>query len=154
MDSGQGFFERLMSGFTLFLSLVLFGVGGMIYILFRSLSLKMFSWFEFLGWMNHIHRFRGEVQHWELPMWVKFALPDGLWVLSYILLIGCIWNFDYPKAKGVMFLLPLIAINSELLQAINVVKGTFDSVDLLCYSGATLVGWLYVYGVKNKIILT
>lgn len=140
-----------MRGFTLFLSLALFGIGGMIYVLFRSLSLKMFSWFESLGWIDQIIRFRGEVQHWELPMWAKFALPDGLWVFSYILLIGCIWNFDYLKAKCVMFLLPLIAIGSELLQAIHVVKGTFDSVDLLCYSGATLAGWLYVYGVKRVL---
>ena len=65
--------------------------------------------------------------------WVKYNLPDGLWLLSYLLLMESIWGMQ--KGIKLIFDIPIIvfAFLMELFQYIGVFPGTGDILDLLFY---------------------
>jgi hypothetical protein len=116
--------------------------GGLIYILFRTSSLRMFTWYETIG-LNHL---TNELREWtflfsnNIPEWILFSLPDGLWVFSYVSLILYVWQ-NSVSIKNIFWLsiIPVLAISSELGQFFGLVAGTFDFADLLLYTfGMTL----------------
>ncbi len=114
--------------------------GCAIYLLFRSKTLNIYHWCATLGFSSAIDTLRLWVQNWNIPDFVRFCLPDGLYSAAYILLIDAIWH----KEKGIMrniivSLVPLVTISSELLQLFGIVRGTFDIYDLVCYTFPLLV---------------
>ena len=111
-------------------------LGGMIYILFRSNDLIMFTWFNKINLSELLSKWRLYFVPLKnhLPNWFLFSLPDGLWVLSFGLSMNKIWKND--SQMQIWFwsmILPFIAIISELGQIFKLVPGTFDWVDLLFY---------------------
>lgn len=129
------------------LSLFLFFVGGMIYLMFRDESLVMFRWCEELHIKGYIDSLRIPC---TLPQWVVYSLPDGLWLCSYVLFISVVWNFDLKHGWPYIFSLPTIAIASELAQAFGWVRGTFDWVDLLCYVIGLYSGYIVVKYLNSR----
>ena len=123
------------------LSLLLFFIGGMIYLMFRSESLAMFRWCENLHIKEYVDALRVP---YTLPQWVVYSLPDGLWLCSYVLFVSVIWNFDLKQGWPYIFSLPAIAIGSELLQAFDWMRGTFDWIDMICYIFGLLSGCVIV----------
>lgn len=131
---------------TIIISTLSLFCGGALYLLFRSERLLMFEWL-------------GELRPFVLSIrpkcvlydWLIYSLPDGLWLFSYVILIGAIWSFNM---KGcILYSMPLIviALGSELLQVTGLVPGTFDWVDLLCYSLGAICGFYYINLLKSKI---
>lgn len=114
-------------------------IGGMLYLGYRSQELLMFRWVNFLGLSNTVSSWRKICFQHPLPEWCYYALPDGLWLLSYILLINIIWNSHTWKSIIWIYALPAIAITSELLQLLNPYFGTFDIMDIVCYLGAVIL---------------
>jgi len=120
---------------------VFFGIlslfaGGMIYLAFRDESLVMFRWFDKLGLLEAIHSMRKVTLSIPIPDFVKYCLPDGLWTVSYILMVDAL----VEKHKIIWALsLPLIAIFLEILQGFRIIEGIFDWGDLLCYSIPVLI---------------
>lgn len=102
--------------------------GGLIYVMFRTSTLKMFGWFETIGLdrlTNVIRKltFKFAV---ELPDWILFSLPDGLWIFSYVSLMLAIWqNSVSPKNTLWILLIPILVIGSEIGQSIWICHGTF-----------------------------
>ena len=135
--------------FTAGLSLFLFFIGGMIYLMFRSESLVMFRWCETL----HIREYVDSVRiSCTLPNWIVYSLPDGLWLCSYLLLVSAIWNFDLKQGWLYVFSLPVVAIGSELAQAFGLMQGTFDWMDMVCYILGLLSGYViieYLFKIKR-----
>lgn len=126
--------------FRIILSFALLNVGFMIYILFRQTSLLMFTCFDKLEFRGLIQDIRSTGTEYYVFDWIKNSLPDGLWLLSYMLLIDAIWNGERVFLYYFFLcLLPIIAIASEILQAFDVVSGVYDTLDLLCYTGAILL---------------
>ncbi|MEX2485432.1 MAG: hypothetical protein WED10_12755 [Brumimicrobium sp.] len=123
--------EKLIYGHLLSLL-----TGSLIYLLFRSSTLKMFDWFNYIGIIEPIKSARTQTLEFStyLPIWFKFSLPDGLWVFSYVCLLQLIW-IDRNIKKSIPWILsiPIIAIFSEFGQLTNLVTGTFDPIDLLFY---------------------
>jgi len=64
-------------------------IGGFIYILFRTRTLKMFSWFDDIGLLNQIDLFRIYTYQVEnkIPNWILFSLPLKLTALDFIDLV-------------------------------------------------------------------
>ena len=117
--------------------------GCAIYLLFRSKSLNIYQWCYALGLTDMIDYYRGIVQDWNVPDVIRFSLPDGLYCAAYILIVDAIWYREQGMLKYVVIaLFPIITIGSELLQSLNLIRGTFDVCDLICYALPTLV---YVY---------
>ena len=54
-------------------------LGSLIYVLFRHESLLVFDWLEHLGVDAYVQALRARCDHWELPSWVAYSVPDGLW---------------------------------------------------------------------------
>ena len=128
------------------LSIVPLIIGGMLYLGYRSQDLLMFRWANYLGLSRIVNSWRKFCFQYPLPEWCYYALPDGLWLLSYILLINIIWNSHTWKSIIWIYALPTIAITSELIQLLDSRFGTFDIMDVICYMGAILL-----FELKTKI---
>lgn len=114
--------------------------GCAIYLLFRSRSLNIYQWCYALGLASMIDYLRTIVQDWNVPDVVRFSLPDGMYCAAYILIVDAIWYREQGMQKYVVIaLVPIITIGSELFQSLNLVRGTFDVFDLVCYALPPLV---------------
>ena len=119
-------------------------IGSIIYILFRTKTLKMFSWFSAIKINKEINFIRNKVQDIHPADWIKYSLPDGLWIFSFISLMLFIWKNHLTKDNILWILsIPTIAILSEILQAFNLKQGTFDNMDLLMYSLGTILPFIF-----------
>lgn len=116
------------------LSLLLLGVGGLIYIGFRDKSLLMFDWFNYMGITQHVETFRSFFNSDGIYGWVKNSLPDGLWLFAYIYLVDAIWNGSKSISSYLfIYSLPFFAILSEFLQYFGLIPGIFDWTDVFSY---------------------
>lgn len=126
-------------------------LGGLIYILFRVPSLKMFAWYETIGLGSLIIALRKLTFPFapKIPEWILFSLPDGLWIFSYVSLMLCIWN-NNVSFKNLFWILsiPFLAIGSEIGQGLGLIPGTFDLADLLLY----IFGMALPFLIFNKSI--
>ncbi len=132
----------------LLMALVLFLVEGMLYLTFRSTELNMFRLYEHAGpWVVSL---RSWGDTFNLPEWVRFSLPDGLWLLSYLLLVDAIWN-GFNKVSAIWYLIiPGVAFGSEIAQMLWGFTGTYDVMDLVCYAAAVVV-MVVIINLKNYI---
>lgn len=126
--------------FKVLLSFVLLTIGGIIYLGWRSGNLIMFQLLEKWGMSNLLNSIRNISTDFSLFSWVKYSVPDGLWLFSYMFLIDIIWQ-NHKSILYYIFLwsLPVVAIMSELLQYVAIVPGTFDIIDLVCYVSAVII---------------
>lgn len=130
------------------IALTLFIFGGYIYIVFRPMSLHMFSWFEHISIMNTIEMLRLNPLFDTDSSFIIYSLPNGLWVTSYILIMDAIWS---PNIKMIIIfssIIPIVGVSSELLQGIGILKGTFDTRDLVCYASPYIVYMLLKVKIK------
>ncbi len=107
-------------------------IGGLLYILFRSTTLRMFDWFSFVGIDKIIHSARTFVLDFKnsIPNWIYYSLPDGLWVYSFTSAILIFWNNDSKKST-LWLLVPFITgVLIEIFQGFKLFPGTFDILDL------------------------
>ena len=137
---GLAFWIKTMS---VCISLLSFFVGGMIYLLFRTETLKMFGWARTLGMYDRLSFWRRSVSVDGIPEFVIFALPDGLWLFSYIVAIATVWDFRMRQCWLSIIALPVVACVSEMGQISGIVPGTFDMADMGCYLLATVFGGMY-----------
>lgn len=124
-------------------------LGGLIYILFRTTSLKMFSWFEYLGILETIMDVRKIFKNVILYEWIIYSLPDGLWLFSYVSLIITLWNNEIKSGNLFwLFGLPSIVLLTEIGQSISIIPGTFDWIDLYMY----LIGFTIPFIINKKTL--
>ncbi len=71
--------------------------------------------------------------------WIRYNLPDGLWLLSFLLFMEGIWSRE--KIIKWLFSIPIIifAFVSEILQFNEHISGTGDIFDLVFYVAAVLL---------------
>ena len=116
--------------------------GGIIYLLFRSDSLMMFRWADAIGVkpvLDNMRVYCTTIQMDNLN-WFFFSVPDGLWVYSFTSFMLIVWGLKFSRHSIVWISIgPLLALGSEIGQALGLVRGTFDSTDLLlCLIGSIL----------------
>ena len=70
---------------------------------------------------------------------IIFSLPDGLWAMSYTMLIFHLRNDKTFKTLIWSILIPVIGILSEIGQLYYLIPGTFDIIDLIMYISAPLL---------------
>ena len=129
-------------------------LGGMVYVSFRTDSLTMFKWFAALSLDTTIETLRETTLTIKqyFPDWFLFSPPDGLWIFSYVSLMLLLWKNEVNKQNLFwIFMVPLIAIASELGQLFNMVPGTFDLVDLTFYLLGTIIP--FVVFTNNSLII-
>lgn len=132
--------------------------GSLIYILFRSSSLKMFIWFERINILDVIENIRNFtfIYSNNLPNFILYSLPDGLWLFSYVSVVLYLWKNEL-KSENLfwVFSVPLISIISELGQILKIIPGTFDIIDLLMYLLGTILPFIiYKKSITNNLLDT
>ena len=125
-------------------------VGGFIYISFRSMSLRLFNWFEIVGIKSAALSIRNIIYPFknELPTWTYFSLPDGLWIYSFTSALIIYWEGDFDNLKYWLLIPFFLGVIVEVLQGLKLFKGTFDVFDLLF----SLSGFLLSIYILNKKI--
>lgn len=119
---------------ALVLALLSLACGGVIYLAFRSEDLLLYKAVDACGGMSLLTKMRNLASANSCPEWVVYSLPDALWLTAYLLVINTIWkNKNMPYYKLFAYLMPGIAIATELCQYIGVCPGTFDYADLIAY---------------------
>lgn len=122
------------------LSLVILLLGGLIYVIFRDKSLLMFDWFDAIGIDNEIDGLRSLFQGEGIYGWVKYSLPDGLWLFSYMFLVDAIWNGSRSISSYIfIYSLPILALLSEFFQYFGLLPGVFDWMDVVSYLFAIIL---------------
>jgi hypothetical protein len=127
-------------------------LGGLIYLTYRTESLVLFGWFNKIGLTNTVDFLRSNqyLQNLTIPNWIKFSLPDALWLFSLNLTLLTLWNFKVNRQSAFWLLsAPTIGLFSEIGQMVNIVPGTFDIVDLVLLFLATLIPFLLVKNIKS-----
>lgn len=127
-------------------------LGGLIYLTFRTDSLIMFGWFKELGLSSVVDFLRSnqQIQSLIIPTWIKFSLPDALWLFSFNYILLTLWNFNLNRHSVFwLFLAPIIGLFSEIGQLNGIVYGTFDLVDLVLLIIATLLPFLSINNLKS-----
>ena len=70
----------------------------------------------------------------NLPEWLIFNVPDGLWLYSFLMWLILIWQHEKGIEPFVWYgFLILGAIGSEFMQKFSVIQGTYDSNDIYAY---------------------
>jgi hypothetical protein len=116
------------------ISLTALFFGGMIYILWRTETLFMFSWFGRLGLGDAIVWLRASAEQFSvyLPDWFIFSLPNALWIFSGLILFDSIWGANLSGSKlSWLLVYCIIAVGSEVAQAFRIIPGIFDYKDLV-----------------------
>ena len=132
---------RILKHTMLAIAFTVLVLAGIIYILFRPVSLYMFTWFTAF---KSIRQAVTVDSYIDLPDIIVYSFPDSLWLLSYIFIIGAIWNFQIKKCVMFLLIMPLFAIFHEFLQLFGLF-GTFDFYDLSLYCCATIIGLSIIY---------
>jgi len=117
--------------------------GSMIYVCFRPESLLMFHWSKAVGISNEIHLIRDAAGPFGrvFPTWANHSLPYAMWVFSNMLAQRSIWYRSEALVSYFWILAaPAIAILSEVAQALKMIPGTFDWIDLVMLTMAATVG--------------
>lgn len=106
---------------------LLAGVG--IYVFCRPHDQYIYTWIPMLNFHTSTH-----FLEFTLPDWILYSLPDGLWLLSYILIIQTIFPYNTHKQFLYGGLAFLISCTIEVFQFLSIVPGTGDWRDFIAYS--------------------
>jgi hypothetical protein len=124
-------------------------LGGTIYILFYTSQPVFFNWIRAAGmnnWLSLARHYSLSASS-DLPQWIIYSLPDGLWAFAYAVLITGIWIRNHSGLKYFwMSTIPVLIIGLELLQYTGMVRGTFSFQDIAFEISGLLFG-IYI-GIK------
>lgn len=142
----EGLYQRYNQSVKILFGFLFLAFGCMIYLLFRSKSLNIYIWCRSLGITDMVDSLRQSFYDYPISDFVRFNLPDGLYCTAYLLIMDAIWKNENGIVKRiVLFLVPLFAISSEIFQYFGWVRGTFDVLDLVCYSVPPLLYMAFYY---------
>lgn len=115
-------------------------MGSGIYLLFRSRQHLGFILLDSVGLASSVDAIRTLTRDIAVPEFVRFCLPDALWTSSYILFSDYANRSERIMARILWIsIIPLQGVISELLQFAGIVPGTFDPLDLACYTLPLLI---------------
>lgn len=126
------------------MGIIVFLMGSMIYFAFRTSELYMFRIFPNGDLPSWIIAIRNQLSSLHVPEWIRYCLPDGLWLLSYMLIIESIWNEETTWLHELfLWILPISAILTEFLQMELLIPGTGDWIDVIFYVMGILTFLIY-----------
>lgn len=108
-------------------------LGAMIYTVWRTRTLLVFSWYQTLGlntWIIEARHYGSNSRH-LIPNVVLFSLPDALWVYSFTAGLTMLWHTTPLTYWKVFWICMPTALGAggEIAQMYKIIPGTFDSAD-------------------------
>lgn len=127
---------------TIIIATVLLISAIYIYMSNRSVDMELYSWLG-IDTKNSLFKHVRNLSYNFAP-WAKYNLPDGLWLLSFLLLMEGIW--DNETLIKWLFCIPIIvfAFVSEILQFNGFLSGTGDIIDMFFYIAAILLLLIFI----------
>lgn len=123
--------------FNLILGTCALIIGGWLYIKFRENSYITIAYRRFIKFSLS----KNTVKSLDCPF-IQFYLQDFLWAFS----LGCLLNTVTETSKITSVLCAVISFlcgfTWEILQALQIVSGTFDLIDILMYFSAGVICFL------------
>jgi hypothetical protein len=136
--NGELKMKNAVFGRPLYLIFALFSLCGgcAVYYFFRNGNILFYGWTGLADVPGFQRQNAGQLP--VFLVWLTGSLPDGLWVLSGMMLVRCVlWNNQ--KLCGVyLFIFGSFAIVYELLQISEKMRGTFDPADV-CFMVIAIV---------------
>ncbi|MBF0106912.1 MAG: hypothetical protein HQM16_16490 [Deltaproteobacteria bacterium] len=126
--------------------------GGAIYILWRSDTLLMFTWFDVMGIRDHVLSLQSFAKpcYAVLPHWVLYSLPQALWLFSGIVAFSCIWGKEDALNRSLWStIFAVTALGFELGQFLDIIPGHFDKWDMVSMFLALAVA-CFVCALENR----
>jgi hypothetical protein len=121
--------------------------GGILYLGWRTRGLLLWDWAASAGIEDGLGALRaGLLATFPAPPeWVRFSLPDALWVYGLTFSVARLQRESSLAWKiGWLSIPALFGPGAELLQAVALLPGTFDPLDLLltalAFGAAVLFG--------------
>lgn len=113
-----------------------FTAGAMVYVLYRGTDLIGHRLLFALGLGDMLTTVQQMAPPLTNPtLWhMSCVVPDGLWILSYVLIISYINRHEtLTKRMLIGAIIPLAGILSELLQLTGHLPGVYDPLDIVAY---------------------
>jgi hypothetical protein len=120
--------------------------GFLVYYFFRDYNVLIYKWFQFLPKNNNTITF-SDNSLWLI--FLRYNLPDGLWLLSILLFLRAVWHNDHKTFLIYKICAIFIGFVLEMLQVFDAIPGTFDFLDL-----ATMGSIILVESIVHKILMT
>ncbi len=119
--------------------LILLFLGSGSYIFFRGLP-----------FLNNLKLLSIQGRYTAVTSFVLFNVPDALWLYAFLSVMKIIWKEDlFFEGRYWLYSIIFIAPCTEVAQKFHIIPGTFDWLDIACYSAATL---FFFYFNKPKFI--
>lgn len=117
--------------------------GGIIYF-FRETNIRLFTWLENFTRINTdiLWYFRESARGLNLPNWLIYNLPDGLWQFALCNGIILIWKKDRGNLIVAFIMSSSLGLTLEIFQYFQIISGTFDIVDIFFYLLGALLSLL------------
>jgi hypothetical protein len=128
------------------LSIFSMAAGVLLYYFLRKNNIFIYQWFPFLPKNNNIITFPGESFCLDF---LRYNLPDGLWLLSVLLFLRAVWHKDRKTFLIYKICVLFICFFLEILQIFDKIPGTFDFFDLATMGSITLLE-----SIVHKILMT
>lgn len=119
------------------LAVTLFVVAVYIYVSNRGANLALYEWLG-IDYYNGLFEYV-RAHSCTLTPWVKYNLPDGLWLLSFLLFMDGIWENERRMKWIFSILIIVFAFVLECMQFVGYFSGTGDIWDVIAYIAAILL---------------
>ena len=115
-------------------SLIALSAGFLCYYFFRDSNIIFYNIFNINMTHNNVY-----IAHNVFTDFLQYNLCDGLWLVSGILLLRCIW-FGSPRTGNYYIIVFIgVALLLELLQIRAAFPGTFDIADIVTMAAFALL---------------
>ncbi len=127
-------------------------IGGILYLLFRPHNLEMFNWLDSIRCEKYFnqHNFNSNS---KIISFCIFSLPNGLWLLSAIILLGLIWKNNKHIFYIYALLFVIISLAFELFQLLRIIPGTFDFLDIITLVISFLLGIIIYHLIIQRYLV-
>ncbi len=131
----------------------LFFFNGLMYLLFRPTSLLIFKLANETGLYELLLKIRAPISPtFFLPKLIIYNLPAFAWTFSFTALLGIIWNYEISKHNILVLIMPIgLGVTSEIFQLMNLIKGTYDIIDIIFYIVGGSFGFFFIKYFNHKL---
>ena len=140
--------EHNISTWKIVLAALLLAVSSFIYLIFRPSDIIAFRFIDRAGLSGTVELLRSFTSGINLPAMVIYSIPDGLWLVSYMLIADSLLPASPAKPLWIIALSGN-AVASELAQYWHLLPGVFDFRDLMCYLLPTLAYLIFKRNTVN-----
>lgn len=118
-------------------------LGSLIYVLYRSKAILVFSWIKGIGLIDFVDHSRRFFQH-NLPIghgWLLYSAPTGLWAFSLLFFVLRVWDGSSGVSKFCSIGAAITLAEGSEIGQMTIIPGTYDPIDLLCNSTGLMAAW-------------